>query len=76
MAEQKKGSRSVRLPSGHTVNCIPVPQKCGTAYIIEINDGDRNVRRFCSCNGAMKNCPDDLSPVCDCTTKPPTLSCE
>jgi hypothetical protein len=48
----------------------------GEGEIVELRDGDQVIGRYCSCNGVRMECPPPQSPVCDCTTNPPTLSCQ
>ncbi len=66
-----------RSEDGAELTLKPVDIKGGDAFILTLRlpgkSGD--VKRICACNGVMRECPEGMSPYCDCTTDPPRLTC-
>jgi hypothetical protein len=72
---ESKGARTFDLPNGETVIYTPAEIAGGDAYVLEIRRGSTLLGRYCSCNGVSRPCPEGKSPSCDCTKKPPVLTC-
>lgn len=66
-----------RSEDGAELVLEPAEVKGGDAFILTLHlpGGGDKVRRICACNGVMRECPEGMSPYCDCTTDPPRLTC-
>ncbi len=63
---------------GARLEIEPVALKGGNAFLLTLacgGGGGGTVTRICGCNGVYRECPEGMSPVCDCTTDPPRLTC-
>ncbi len=67
-----------RSEDGAELTLEPVDIKGGNAFLLTLRcrgGGGGTVTRICGCNGVYRECPEGMSPVCDCTTDPPRLTC-
>ena len=63
------------MPNGYRVTFTPQPHVHETAFILEVRNDTRVLARVCSCNGVSRDCPEGMSPSCNCTKNPPVLTC-
>lgn len=66
-----------RSPEGAELTLEPFEVRGGEAFILTLRLAGKEgeVRRICACNGVVRECPEGMSPYCDCTTDPPRLTC-
>ncbi len=69
-----------RSEDGAELILEPVDIKGGNAFLLTLRcggggGGGGTVTRICGCNGVYRECPEGMSPMCDCTTDPPRLTC-